>query len=103
MVLGPLGTYRNVEEYEREFLEDVIANMSASIANAMREYEDRFVESDDRLTSQGRMYVQGYLTGQLSMLRGGSAGNTNLSVDDIEGIQSVVESNEAGIVAQLYA
>ncbi|MFB6129883.1 MAG: hypothetical protein ABEJ28_03570 [Salinigranum sp.] len=92
-----------MEEYERQFMADVIESLSVSIASGMRECEEEFVESKEGLTDHGRLYVRGYLTARLSMLRSAAVGNPNLTADDVDQITSLVEDNEAKIAAQLYS
>ena len=103
MPLGRVSEIRTVQDYERQFVRDVIDNLPASIAGGMREGGDEFVESGEALTPLGVAYVRGYLTGRLSMLRGGTIGNPNLSEGDIEEIVSIVEENEAAVAAELYS
>lgn len=93
-----------MEEYERAFLEAVMENLSASIASGMAEERaHRLYDDETTLTDQGEMWVQGYLTGRLGMLRGGSLGNPNLSPEDADEVAGIVERNESRVAAQLYA
>lgn len=103
MALERVATTRTVRDYERQFVRDVIDNLSASVAGGMREGDGEFVESGETLTPQGLAYVRGYLTGRLSMLRGGSIGNPNLSEEDVEELTAIVEENEAAVAAELYS
>lgn len=94
-----------MREFERQFTESVVENLSTSIANNVREAMDveDLVDDEQHLTDKGRMYVRGYVTGRLTMLRAGAVGNPNLSAEDIEGIAEIVDENEGGIAAALYA
>lgn len=94
-----------MREFERQFAETVIENLSTSIANSVREANDieSLVDGDNELSAIGRMYVLGYLTGRLTMVRAGAIGNPNLSVDDLETLADIVDDHESGIAAALYA
>lgn len=93
-----------METYEREFVEAVAENLGASIANGMRDAEDRDLLADERrLTEAGQQWVHGYLTGRLAMLRSGATGNPNLTVDDVEQVATIADRKEGDIAAQLYA
>lgn len=94
-----------MREYEREYTETVVENLSTSIANSVRESGDigDLVDDEEQLTAEGRMYVRGYITGRLMMIRAGAIGNPNLSADDLEEIAVIVEDNESAIAAALYS
>lgn len=94
-----------MRDFEREFAETVIDNLSTSIANSVREANDieSLVDDENQLTPIGRMYVLGYLTGRLTMVRAGAIGNPNLSVEDLETLAAIVDDHESGIAAALYA
>jgi hypothetical protein len=94
-----------MESYERQFAEAVVDDLSTSIANNVREAidVDALVEDEQNLTTEGRMYVRGYVVGRLTMLRAGAVGNPNLSAGDLERITEIVDRNESGIAAALYA
>lgn len=93
-----------MEEDERRFLERMLDTLGPSLARNMRETPtDDLVADDDRLTERGRLWVHGYLTGRLSMLRAGATGNPNLSAGDLSEIEDLVDGREAGIAAELYA
>jgi|GEM_PF-2985911 len=92
-----------MEQYEREFLEAVAANLAASIASGMRSTTDEdLFEDETTLTVAGRMWARGYLTGRLSIVRSGTTGNPNLSADDLEAVAALIDQNESDIAAQLY-
>lgn len=94
-----------MREFERQFVEMVVENLSTSIANSVRETYDveTLVDDDERLTAAGRLYVLGYLTGRLTMVRAGAIGNPNLSAEDLEALGEVVDDHESSIAAALYA
>lgn len=94
-----------MESYEEAYLEAVIDNLAASIANAMRDgtAADDLVESEDRLTDSGRLWVDGFLTGRLTMLRSGAVGNPNLSESDRRRVSALVERRESAVAAELYS
>lgn len=94
-----------MRDFEREFTEAVVENLSTSIANNVREAMDveDLVDDERRLTETGRMYVRGYVTGRLTMLRAGAVGNPNLSAADIREVAEVVDEKEGSIAAALYA
>lgn len=94
-----------MEEYEKEFLRQTLEHRSASIANGLRDGfpDDEAIESKERLSSQGRSWVRGYLTAQLSTIRSNSTGNPNLSAADFERITELVEGTEKQIAAELYS
>lgn len=92
-----------MEEYEREFLQAVAGNLSASIATSMRSTADQdLFEDETTLTTAGQMWATGYLTGRLSIVRSGATGNPNLSSDDLEEVVALIDENESDIAAQLY-
>ena len=94
-----------MREFERQFAEAVVETLSTSIANNVREAGEvsTLVADDQQLTDEGRMYVRGYLTGRLTMVRAGAVGNPNLSVEDLEEIAGIVDEHEGAIAAALYA
>ena len=93
-----------MEEYEREFLEAVTGNLTANIASGMRTtVEADLFEDETTLTTAGRLWAQGYLTGRLSVVRSGTTGNPNLSSGDLDAVAEVIDRHEADIAAQLYA
>lgn len=94
-----------MEPYEREYLEEIADNLSASIASGMRDdtADVELIESEDRLTAYGQLWVRGYLTSRLSIFRAGAHGNPNLSQDDIEHIAEFVDERQAGFAAELYS
>ena len=94
-----------MEPYETEYLEAVVDNLAASVANGMREGTtgEELVESEDRLTASGRLWVNGYLTSRLSALRAGAHGNPNLSREDLEYVSSFVDEHQAQFAAELYS
>lgn len=92
-----------MEEYEREFLRAVAGNLAASIATGMRSTTDEdLFEDETTLTTAGRMWARGYLTGRLSIVRSGTTGNPNLSSEDLEEVAALIDQNESDIAAQLY-
>ncbi|WP_313691991.1 hypothetical protein [Halorarum halobium] len=95
----------NMEAYERAYLEAIAENLAASIAMGMRDgsADVELVESEDRLTTAGELWVRGYLTGRLSMFRAGTNGNPNLSAADLTEIAAFVEDHQAGFAAELYS
>lgn len=94
-----------MREFERQFAEAVVDNLSTSIANSVREAGEveTLVEGEEQLSSAGRMYVRGYVTGRLTMLRAGVVGNPNLSATDLEQVADLVDEREGAIAAALYA
>jgi hypothetical protein len=94
-----------MEDFERAFIDAVIQNVPASIASNLRELLDQgtFVESEDRLTPRGRMFVFGYVTGQLTLVRAATTGNPNLSATDISEVRDCIDAHENHIAAALYA
>lgn len=94
-----------MEGYEQEFLRQTLEHRSASIANGLRDGlpDDDAIDGKERLSSQGRNWVRGYLTAQLSTLRSNSTGNPNLSAADLERIAELVDGNEKQIAAELYS
>jgi hypothetical protein len=94
-----------MKEHERQFLEDTLAHLSASMGNALREgFETETVlEDKDSLSEYGSMWVQGYLLGQLAVVRGCSVGNPNVSPDDIAEIESLVNEHGSRIAGEVYS
>lgn len=94
-----------MEEYERRLLEDTVSHLSASIGNALREgFEtEEVLEGKDELTDYGAMWVQGFLVGHLSAVRGSSAGNPNVSPEDIAEIASLVDEHGSRIASEIYS
>lgn len=94
-----------MEQYETAYLETIVDNLAASVASGMREAatDVDLVESEDRLTASGRLWVRGYLTSRLSTFRAGTRGNPNLSQEDHEYIAEFVDEHQAGFAAQLYS
>ena len=94
-----------MEDYERQFLEDTLAHLSASMGNALREgFETETILDDkDSLSEFGSMWVQGYLLGQLAVVRGCSVGNPNVSPEDIEEIGSLVDERDGRIASAIYS
>ncbi|AQL41767.1 hypothetical protein BV210_03110 [Halorientalis sp. IM1011] len=94
-----------MEPYEEEYLEAILENLSTSMAQCMRDggVDAELVESRDRLTTSGRLWVCGYVTSRLSMVRAGEVGNPNLSVRDLEHVHEVVERHESAIACQLHS
>ena len=94
-----------MKEHERQFLEDTLAHLSASMGNALREgFETETVLDDrDSLSEFGSMWVQGYLLGQLAVVRSSSVGNPNVSPDDIEEIGALVDEHGGRIASEVYS
>lgn len=94
-----------MEAYEREFLAQTLEHRSASIANGLRDGlpDDEAIEGREQLSPVGRNWVRGYLTCQLSMVRGASTGNPNLSTADFEVISDLVDGKQKQIAAELYS
>ncbi|WP_232686168.1 hypothetical protein [Halobacterium zhouii] len=94
-----------MEAYEREFLRQVLESRSASIANGLRDGlpDENALRDRERLTSEGQNWVRGYLTCRLSMVRGASTGNPNLSNTDFEIISELVDGKQKQIAAELYS
>lgn len=94
-----------MEPYETAYLEAIADNLAASVASGMRDdaTDVDLVESDDRLTTSGRLWVRGYLTSRLSTFRAGTRGNPNLSQEDHEFLAEFVDEHQAGVAAELYS
>lgn len=94
-----------MEPYEQAYLEAVIENLAASIANCMRDgvVDAEMVATQDHLTNHGRLWVCGYMTSRLSMIRAGRLGNPNLTADDLDAVTDLVTRHESIIAAELYA
>lgn len=99
-----------MQSYERAFIDEVIQNLAASIASHLREgldAESFFVDdeglTDEGLTDEGWMFVYGYVTSRLTVLRASTTSNPNLTVEDMEEVRSCIDEHEANIAAELYA
>lgn len=94
-----------MQDHERQFLEDTLAHLSASMGNALREgFEtETILEDKDSLSEYGSMWVQGYLLGQLAVVRGCSVGNPNVSPDDIDEIGALVDEHGGRIASEVYS
>lgn len=94
-----------MEPYEKAYLEEIADNLSASIANGMRDGTNdvKLVESENQLTTYGEVWVRGYLTSRFSLFRAGTQGNPNLSQKDLEQISKFVDDHQAGFAAELYS
>jgi hypothetical protein len=94
-----------MKEYERKLLEETLSNLSASMGNALREgFEaDEILADRAELTENGVMWVKGYLVGQLAVIRGASAGNPNVSDDDITEISELAEEHGSRIASEIYS
>lgn len=94
-----------MESYEQAYLEAIIENLAASIANCMRDgvVDAEMVETQGNLTTHGRLWVCGYMTSRLSMIRAGRLGNPNLTADDLDAVTALVAQHESTIAAELYA
>lgn len=94
-----------MEPYEEEYLEAILENLSTSMAQCMRDggVDVELVESQDQLTDSGRIWVCGYVTSRLSMVRAGKVGNPNLTVEDLDHVHEVVDRHESTIACQLHS
>ncbi|MFD1589483.1 hypothetical protein ACFR9U_21105 [Halorientalis brevis] len=94
-----------MESYEQAYLEMIVENMAASMANCMRDgvVDFEMVAGPDHLTDRGRLWVCGYMTSRLSMIRAGTHGNPNLSTADLTRLKDLVEQHESAIAAELYS
>jgi hypothetical protein len=94
-----------MEPYEEAYLEAILENLATSIAQCLRDggVDVELAESRDRLTDGGRLWVCGYVTSRLSMLRAGEGGNPNLSADDLERVHEVVDRHQSAIACQLHS
>ncbi|WP_440007186.1 hypothetical protein [Halomicrococcus sp. SG-WS-1] len=94
-----------MKDHERKFLEDTLAHHSASIANELREGfgTEEIIEDRNTLTDNGGMWVRGYLTGWLTLIRGCSTGNPNISPDDIAEIGTLVDEHGGRIAGEVYS
>lgn len=94
-----------MKSYERQFVDAVIQNLAVSIASNLRDAleTESFVEGEENLTPRGWMYVYGYVTSRLTLLRAATSDNPNLTVDDLEQVRSCIDDHEANIAAELYA
>jgi hypothetical protein len=94
-----------MKAYERKYLEQILEHRSASIANGLRDGlpDDEAIDGKEQLSASGRNWVRGYLTCRLSMVRGSSTGNPNLSNADFERVNELVDGGEKQIAAELYS
>lgn len=94
-----------MKEYERAFLEDALAHLSASMANALREGFDTetVLANQNQLSEQGKIWVEGYLLGHLGMIRGCSVGNPNVSADDVTDVEALIDEHEGKIAGEVYS
>ncbi|WP_327053328.1 hypothetical protein [Halomicrococcus gelatinilyticus] len=94
-----------MKEHERKFLEDTVTHLATSIANNLREEyrTDEIIEDKNTLTDYGEMWVRGYLMGRLTLIRGCSTGNPNVSPDDITEIGRLVDEHEGRIASTVYS
>jgi hypothetical protein len=93
-----------MNEHRRWVLETLIENFSTRIGQGLREQKDlEILDENDGLSTVGEVWVQGYLTAQMSVICGVTSGNPNLSAEEIETIASVVQNNSDQIAAGLYA
>jgi len=94
-----------MKDHERTFLEDTVTHLATSIANDLREEfgTDEIIENRDTLTDYGAMWVEGYLMGRLTLIRGCSTGNPNVSPDDITEIRALVDEHEGRIASAVYS
>ena len=94
-----------MEPYEEEYLEAILENLSTSMAQCMREGDAgvELVRNRSQLTDSGRLWVCGYVTSRLSMMRAGEVGNPNLSPEDLDRVHEVVARHESAIAEQLYS
>jgi hypothetical protein len=94
-----------MKDHEREFLDETVTSRATSIANVLREEfgTDKIIENRDTLTDYGEMWVQGYLMGRLTLIRGCSTGNPNVSPDDITEIGALIDEHEGRIASAVYS
>jgi hypothetical protein len=94
-----------MEPYERAYLEAVVENLSASIANCLRDGMTDVETIDDggELTAPGHFWVCGYMTSRLAALRACAVGNPNLDADDLSDVRAIVSDHQREIVTELYS
>lgn len=92
-----------MNEHRRWILETLVENFSTRIGQELRARTDlEMLDENDGLSTVGEVWVQGYLTAQMSVICGVISGNPNLSAEEIETIASVVQNNSDQIAAELY-
>ena len=94
-----------MEPYEEAYLEEIVENLTSSMANCLRnENSDVDLLRDSRrLSPGGRLWVCGFVTSRLSMLRSSTGGNPNLTAADLSHVEDLVGRHEAAIASDLYS
>jgi len=94
-----------MNDHEHGHLRTVLTNASPRLAEGLRTglgHEEALAD-DDQLSPTARAWVEGFVAGQLTVLRGASTEAQTLSPDDTQSISELVTRHEGEIAAALYA
>lgn len=94
-----------MDENEHGHLQTLLANASPRLAHGLRAELDseEALADDDQLSQTARAWVEGFVAGHLTVLRGAATGSQALSPDDFEAISELVTRHESAIAAELYS